>query len=286
MEQVFAQVRPDIVFHTAAHKHVPLMEHNVADAVSNNVDGTRVVLDCCKAFDVSRFVFISTDKAVAPTSMLGATKHVAELLVRDAAVQTGKAYTTVRFGNVLGSRGSMLHVFRRQIAQGGPLTITHPEVRRYFMTVSEAVHLVLQAAAMSKGGEVFVLDMGSPIRIVDLVRDLLLLSGVREGQDIDLIFTGLRPGEKLSEQLFSDDERFTTTAHEKILVCQYGTSAAWTEAGQTDLMLSCDALIDAARQGNVAHIVHLMEGLVPGYTPGEMLRAVTSTAEIATLPSD
>ena len=227
---MFAAHRPEIVFHAAAHKHVPLMEDNVEDAVTNNVLGTRRLVEASIAAGVEHFVLVSTDKAVNPSSVMGATKRVAELIVQEAARRTGRAFVAVRFGNVLGSRGSVVPFFQRQIAAGGPVTVTHPEVKRYFMTIPEAVQLVLQAAALGCGGEIFVLDMGEPVRIVDLARDLIRLSGLEPDRDIEIRYTGLRPGEKLFEELFGADEAYGRTQHEKIFVYRNGNSAAAAEA--------------------------------------------------------
>ena len=201
LTRVMGEWRPDIVLHAAAHKHVPLMEDNPQEAISNNVLGTRNVVETALAQNVERLVMISTDKAVAPSNLMGASKRMAEMIVRDAARRAGKAYMVVRFGNVLGSRGSVVPIFKRQIEAGGPITITHPEMRRFFMTIPEAVHLVLQAGGMGAGGELFVLNMGEPVKIVDLAQDLVRLSGCQPG-DIAISFTGLRPGEKLDEQLW------------------------------------------------------------------------------------
>jgi FlaA1/EpsC-like NDP-sugar epimerase len=201
LTRVMTEWKPDIVLHAAAHKHVPLMEDNPQEAVSNNVLGTRNVVEAALAANVERLVMISTDKAVAPSNIMGASKRMAEMIVRDAARRAGRAYLVVRFGNVLGSRGSVVPIFKRQIEAGGPITITHPEMRRFFMTIPEAVHLVLQAGGMGGGGELFVLNMGEPVRIVDLAHDLVRLSGCQPG-DIAIAFTGLRPGEKLDEQLW------------------------------------------------------------------------------------
>ncbi len=220
LQQVFDAYRPTTVFHAAAHKHVPLMETNVAEAVMNNVFGTRCLLHASETHQVQRFVIVSTDKAVNPTNVMGATKRIAELLVQATAQRTGNAYVVVRFGNVLGSRGSVVPLFQRQIAQGGPVTVTHPEMRRYFMTIPEAVQLIIQAATVGHGGDILVLDMGEQLRIVDLASDIIRLSGLEPGRDIEIVFTGPRPGEKLSEALFNSGEKSFPTAHEKILMAR------------------------------------------------------------------
>ncbi|MEX2112780.1 MAG: polysaccharide biosynthesis protein, partial [Pirellulales bacterium] len=216
MAAAFDAVRPQVVFHAAAHKHVPLMEDNPEEAVTNNVIGTHVVVTQCRRVGVERFVLISTDKAVAPTSIMGATKRLAEEIVADVARTSGQAFVTVRFGNVLGSRGSVVNTFKRQIEEGGPVTVTHPEMTRFFMTIPEAVHLVLEASARGKGGELFVLDMGEPIRIVDLARDLITLSGLSE-EGIPITFVGMRPGEKMHEALFDDGLQARATEHPQVL---------------------------------------------------------------------
>jgi FlaA1/EpsC-like NDP-sugar epimerase len=194
------------------------MERNTEEAVTNNVLGTKNVVEVAEQLRVGRFVLISTDKAVNPINIMGATKRIAELMVQDAARRTGRNYVAVRFGNVLGSRGSVVPLFKRQIAAGGPVTVTHPDMERYFMTIPEAVYLVLQAAALNGGGELFVLDMGEPVKIVDLARDLIALSGLQLGRDIELKFTGVRAGEKLRERLFLEGEDYETTQHDKIFV--------------------------------------------------------------------
>ncbi|HEY1952402.1 MAG TPA: nucleoside-diphosphate sugar epimerase/dehydratase [Gemmatimonadaceae bacterium] len=214
---IFSTFRPHAVFHAAAHKHVPLMEDNVVEAVSNNVGGTYNVVQAAMDSGVQHFVLISTDKAVRPTSVMGATKRVAEQIVQNAAVDCGRNFGAVRFGNVLGSRGSVVPTFLRQIRAGGPVTITHPEMQRYFMTIPEAVQLVLQAGALGQGGEVFVLDMGEPVRIVDLATDLIRLTGLEVDKDIRINFTGVRPGEKLYEEMFFSAESVIPTHHSKVL---------------------------------------------------------------------
>lgn len=221
---IFKQHRPESVFHAAAHKHVPLMECNVSEAITNNILGTHNLLKAARGVDVEHFVMISTDKAVNPTSVMGATKRVAELLMRQVALETGKSYVAVRFGNVLGSRGSVVLTFKKQIAAGGPITITHPEMQRYFMVIPEAVQLVLQAAVMGQGGEIFMLDMGEPVKIVNLARDMIRLSGLEIGHDIEINFSGIRPGEKLFEELFSEGETYGRTVHEKIMIATHASS--------------------------------------------------------------
>jgi len=262
LAQVFARYAPEMVFHAAAHKHVPLMEENPEEAVTNNVSGTRNLLELAVQDGVTHLVMISTDKAVNPTSVMGATKRVAELLVQQAALQTGRCFVAVRFGNVLGSRGSVVPFFQEQIARGGPVTVTHPEITRFFMTIPEAVQLVLQAAALGKGGEIFVLDMGKPVRILDLARDLIRLAGLEEGRDIEIQFTGLRPGEKLYEELFLPGEIYHPTAHNKIFVCDGHPPAP------ESLEAHLAALLTAARKGESTLIPQLLQRLVPEYHPG------------------
>jgi FlaA1/EpsC-like NDP-sugar epimerase len=219
MHHVFAKYRPHVVFHAAAHKHVPLMEDNVSEAVRNNVFGTRNVAELSKDFEAETFVLVSSDKAVNPTSVMGATKRMAELVIQDLAVQTDHTkYVAVRFGNVLASRGSVVPLWRQQIAAGGPVTVTHPEATRYFMLIPEAVQLILQAGGLGKGGEIFVLDMGKPVKILELATDLIKSSGLVPGEDIEIKFVGLRPGEKLYEELLTAAEGLTQTSYEKIFV--------------------------------------------------------------------
>jgi FlaA1/EpsC-like NDP-sugar epimerase len=216
LEAIFSRWKPEVVFHTAAHKHVPLMESNIEEAITNNVIGTQNVVKVALGNDVQRLVMISTDKAIRPVSVMGATKRIAEMLVLDAAHRYQRAFTVVRFGNVLGSRGSVVPRFKRQIAAGGPITVTHPDMKRYFMTIPEAVHLVLQASALSSGGENYILDMGQPVRIVDLAEDLIRLSGLEPGKDIEIVFTGIRPGEKLTEDLWDTGFAYSPTDHPDI----------------------------------------------------------------------
>ncbi|HTK47526.1 MAG TPA: nucleoside-diphosphate sugar epimerase/dehydratase [Gemmatimonadaceae bacterium] len=260
MASVMSKYRPFSVFHAAAHKHVPLMEANVAEAVINNVLGTQNVVTLSAEHDVEHFVLISTDKAVRPTSVMGATKRIAEHVVHECAVQRKSGYVSVRFGNVLGSRGSVVPTFMRQIAEGGPVTITHPDMTRYFMTIPEAVQLVLQAAALGDQGEVFVLDMGEPVRVCDLALDLIRLSGLEPGLDIEVHFTGARPGEKLYEELFFKGAQMVPTDHPKILRAR---DSAISEHGQGEIA----DLIRAARENRPpTEIRQLIERLVPEYS--------------------
>ncbi len=259
---VFKRYQPDIVFHAAAHKHVTLMEQNPTEAITNNVFGTMNLLEVAQAFDVQRLVMISTDKAVNPASVMGASKRIAELLVRQAALSSGRPYVAVRFGNVLGSRGSVVPVFKQQIASGGPLTITHPDVQRYFMTIPEAVQLVMQAAVLGQGGEVFMLDMGEPVRIVDLAKDLIELSGLRVGQDIDITFTGLRPGEKLTEELSHNGNHYLPSAHEKIFIAE----AADSQLPAT-LEVGLQRLQRATRHNDTLTISRCLREIVPEFRP-------------------
>ncbi|MDD5676414.1 MAG: nucleoside-diphosphate sugar epimerase/dehydratase [Kiritimatiellae bacterium] len=275
LSAIFAQTKPQVLFHAAAHKHVPMMEVNCEDAISNNVGGTRALVQLAERFDVERFVLISSDKAVNPTNVMGATKRVAEKLVQAVAQRTGRPYVAVRFGNVLDSRGSVVPTFREQISRGGPVTVTHPEVTRYFMTIPEAVQLVLQAATLA-GAEcqtgVFVLDMGTPIKIVDLARDLIELSGKKVGRDIEIVFTGLRPGEKLFEELFRDGENYRRTRHDKIFVADGGSAGAVAplQGGKTDeadLNQLVDRLLHAAKNGSPLELRQLLKEIVPNYSP-------------------
>lgn len=215
---IFYRVRPQVIFHAAAHKHVPLMEAQPEEAVRNNIFGTKIVAEAADRVNAETFIMISTDKAVNPTSVMGATKRVAELIIQNMNNISYTKYAAVRFGNVLGSRGSVVPLFRKQIAAGGPITVTHPDMKRYFMTIPEASQLVLQAGSLAQGGEVFVLDMGEPIKIVDMAKDLIELSGLIPKVDIKIEYTGLRPGEKLFEELLTAEEGTTSTKHEKIYV--------------------------------------------------------------------
>ncbi|NJK81318.1 MAG: polysaccharide biosynthesis protein [Chloroflexaceae bacterium] len=268
IQYIFEQYCPHIVFHAAAHKHVPLMEHNPTEAITNNLLGTRNVVQAAQDVGVERFVMISTDKAVNPTSVMGASKCTAELIVHQASLHTGRPYVAVRFGNVLGSRGSVVLTFKKQIAAGGPVTVTDPEMQRYFMTIPEAVQLVLQAAVMGRGGEVFTLDMGEQVKIVDLARDLIELSGLEVGRDIDIVFTGIRPGEKLYEELFASDEAFQRTDHHKIFIAQ---NASTFVPQHLDYWVESLAL--AAEQNDDDTILLILQQLIPQHQLGRTVDA-------------
>lgn len=259
LENVFAQHKPQVVYHTAAHKHVPLMELNVEEAVTNNIMGTKNLVEVSNEHNIDRLIMISTDKAIRPVNIMGATKRIAEMLVLEAGRRSGKSYSVVRFGNVLGSRGSVVPIFNKQIARGGPITITHPDMKRYFMTIPEAVYLVLQAAGMGQGGETFVLNMGQQVRILDLAEDLIRLSGLEPGRDIEIVFTGVRPGEKLSEDLWDEGFQFKSTEHPDIFRLDT------TEPLLGDrLNKMVDDVIALSRSGKSSEIIDLLDNFIPG----------------------
>jgi FlaA1/EpsC-like NDP-sugar epimerase len=290
IREIFTAERPDVVFHAAAHKHVPMMELNPGEAVKNNVFGTRTVADAAVDVGCDAFVMVSTDKAVNPTNVMGATKRCAEVYVQslngkkpEASSQkpeeqtdavsspsgfwllasgssSSTRFVAVRFGNVLGSSGSVVPIFKQQIATGGPVTVTHPEMRRYFMTIPEASQLVMQAGAIGKGGEIFVLDMGEPIRILDLAEELIRRSGLRVGEDIMIQFSGIRPGEKLYEELANDNEQTRPTSHEKIRVWELPPASAQQVARMLELL---EAVTDAPRE----NVVHALRQVVGEYRP-------------------
>ncbi len=216
MNSIFETYRPEIVYHAAAHKHVPLMEDSPNEAIKNNVIGTWKMAEAANRYHVKRFVMISTDKAVNPTNIMGASKRICEMIIQTYNKRSDTEYVAVRFGNVLGSNGSVIPLFKKQIERGGPVTVTDPEIIRYFMTIPEAVSLVLQAGAYAKGGEIFVLDMGEPVKILDLAKNLILLSGHKPNDDIPIVFTGLRPGEKLYEEMLMEEEGLQSTANKMI----------------------------------------------------------------------
>jgi FlaA1/EpsC-like NDP-sugar epimerase len=264
--------QPSILYHAAAYKHVPLMEQHVFAAVDNNIFGTWCVAQAAITHGVEDFVMISTDKAVRPTSMMGATKRIAELLIHALQKEGSTRFVAVRFGNVLGSNGSVIPIFKEQIAAGGPVTVTHPEIRRYFMTIPEAAQLVLQAFSIGKGGEVFVLEMGKPVRIADLAKNLILLSGLQPERDIKIQYTGLRPGEKMFEELNLQDENLLQTSHDKIksYVRNHGITVKQAEA----FLHRLKAITD---DQDVANLVLLLKELIPDYNPGfQLLKSVMS----------
>ncbi len=259
VDGIFERYKPEVVIHAAAHKHVPLMELNPGEALKNNVLGTQVVADAADRYGATNFVMISTDKAVHPTSIMGSSKRIAEMYIQDLGKTSKTQFVTVRFGNVLGSEGSVVPIFKKQIAEGGPVTVTHPEMKRYFMTIPEASQLVLQAATMGKGGEIFVLDMGEPVKIVDLAKELITLSGFRPGEDIEIVFTGPRPGEKLFEELRIEGEDMQRTRHPKISI--------WRNIpmDRAKLRAGIAELLDLARRQEHAELAHKIKELVPEY---------------------
>jgi FlaA1/EpsC-like NDP-sugar epimerase len=262
VEEVFQEYKPQVVIHAAAHKHVPLMELNAGEAIKNNILGTQIVADAADSYGTANFVMISTDKAVNPTSIMGSSKRIAEMYIQDLSRTSKTHFVTVRFGNVLGSDGSVVPIFKKQIAEGGPVTITHPEMKRYFMTIPEASQLVLQAASMGKGGEIFVLDMGEPVKIVDLARQLITLSGFRPGEDIEMIFTGPRSGEKLFEELSIEGEDMQRTRHPKISI--------WKNIpmDRDKLRVGISELVTIAKTRTCGEIVRKIKELVPEYSGG------------------
>jgi FlaA1/EpsC-like NDP-sugar epimerase len=257
VDAVMRKHQPSVVFHAAAYKHVPLLEDQARPAVANNVIGTQVVADTADAYGVGTFVLISSDKAVNPANVMGATKRVAELYCQHLAKRSKTRFVTVRFGNVLGSDGSVIPLFQEQIANGGPVTVTHPEITRYFMTIPEASQLILEAAAVGQGGEIFVLDMGEPVKISYLAEQLILLSGKRPGDDIEIVYTGLRPGEKLYEELFHSAERHRQTAHAKLLLAESRT------VDSPELEYGLAILRERVQAGNEEQIRSALLALVP-----------------------
>ena len=258
---IFGQQAPSIVFHAAAHKHVPIMELNPGEAIKNNVSGTCIVADACLYHRVIKMVMISTDKAVNPTSIMGCTKRVAEMYVQGLSASSPTQFVTVRFGNVLGSSGSVVPIFRQQIAAGGPVTVTHPDMTRYFMTIPEAAQLVLQAGAMGQGGEIYMLHMGEPVRIMDLARDMITLSGLRPGADIEIVFTGRRPGEKLFEELANEGENVGPTSHPKIGIWKHRPE------DREQVLRGIERLIALADGGDLSEIQAQLKSIVPEYDP-------------------
>ena len=256
LNNVFSTYKPNIVFHAAAHKHVPLMENSPLEAIKNNVFGTYNVVNCSDKYSVDKFVLISTDKAVNPTNVMGASKRVCEMIVQAKDKISKTNFFSVRFGNVLGSNGSVIPRFRDQIAKGGPVTVTHPDIIRYFMTIPEACRLVLEAGTMGKGGEIFIFDMGEPVKIADLAKRMIELSGLQVDKDIEIKYTGLRPGEKLYEELLSNKEN---TPHEKIRV------AAVREYAYKDVVEHIDLLAELSLHVHILPMVREMKSFVPEF---------------------
>ncbi|MFX0548039.1 polysaccharide biosynthesis protein [Hathewaya histolytica] len=259
LRNIFKEHRPNVVFHAAAHKHVPLMENNPGEAIKNNIVGTYNVAKCSSEFNVKKFVMISTDKAVNPTNIMGATKRFCEMIIQAFDAVSSTEYVAVRFGNVLGSNGSVIPLFKKQIAKGGPVTVTHPEINRFFMTIPEASQLVIQAGAMAKGGEIFVLDMGKPVKIAELAKDLIELSGLKPNVDVKIEYTGLRPGEKLYEELLMDEKALESTEHKKIFIEQP------REFDIKEIESNIEELLQTVKSGNPENIFSKMEEKVPTY---------------------
>jgi FlaA1/EpsC-like NDP-sugar epimerase len=277
IRKVFSEYRPHVVFHAAAHKHVPIVEANVCEAARNNVLGTHVVALAAAAAGAAKFVLLSTDKAVNPTSVMGATKRLSEIISQSFVNQTGTEFVTVRFGNVLESRGSVIPIFRKQIENGGPVTVTHRGMQRYFMTIPEAVSLVLQAMAIGRDGQVLVLDMGKPINILRLAETLITLSGLTPYRDIDIVETGIRPGEKLFEEILTSHEGLSTTSHARLFIAQQERVAYET------LAFGLRTLESAVRAGDEAAIVEVLRNFVPSYQPGVHLQDERTNGKVSHL---
>jgi FlaA1/EpsC-like NDP-sugar epimerase len=282
--QVLDEQRPEVVFHAAAHKHVPMMEANPGEAVKNNVFGTKAVADAAAESGVEAFVMVSTDKAVNPTSVMGATKRMAELYVQSlnggaAESSSQTRFLAVRFGNVLGSSGSVVPIFRKQIEAGGPVTVTHPEMKRYFMTIPEASQLVMQAGAIGQGGEIFVLDMGEAVRILDLAHEMIRRAGLKVGEDIELKFSGIRPGEKLYEELACDNEQTRPTAHRKIRVWQLPTARPLEIRQMLERLFN---VLDASRE----EVVQALADCISEYRPERVRPNAIAVAHLRLVPAE
>lgn len=270
---LFHQFKPQVIFHAAAYKHVPMLEEQVRVAVQNNVIGTQVVAEASVAVGVEKFILISTDKAVNPTNVMGTTKRVAEIYCQNLNERVDTQFITVRFGNVLGSAGSVVPLFQKQIQAGGPITVTHPDIQRYFMTIPEACQLILQAMVNGIGGEIFVLDMGEPIKICYLAEQMIRLSGKEPGKDIAIEYTGLRPGEKLYEELFHASEQLVQTSHEKLFKAKF-RHLEWTELTQTIRLLNT-----ACTMHNNPELYILLKSLVPEFNCQTEQSAVVNILE-------
>ena len=269
IDKVFEKFQPEVVFHAAAYKHVPMIETNPWQAVDNNIVGSRVVMDAAIRHNVGRFVLVSTDKAVRPTNVMGASKRVTELIMQ-CSQGNGTKFVAVRFGNVVGSSGSVIPFFRRQIAHGGPVTVTHPEVNRFFMTIPEAAQMILQAGMMGEGGEIFLLKMGTPVKIADMARDLIRLSGKEPDEDIKIVYTGLREGEKLYEELITEGEDILPTTHKNVMVLKSNglpDNTFYHEETRLNLYRQIDELMSLARSYDARAIKAKLKEIVPEYTP-------------------
>jgi FlaA1/EpsC-like NDP-sugar epimerase len=283
IDSVFQNYRPTIVYHAAAHKHVPLMEMNPVEAIKNNVIGTRNVAEASAKYGAKRFILISSDKAVNPTSVMGATKRAAEMIINDQNSSSKTVFAAVRFGNVLGSRGSVIPLFKRQIESGGPVTVTHMDMVRYFMTIPEAVQLVIQASVLAQGGEVFVLDMGKPVRIYDLARDLIRLSGLEPDKDIPIVITGIRPGEKLFEELLTEEEGLKVTNNYRIMISRPQT------VSRSELNMVLGVLENLCKRYEFVpssyQIKKLLKQLIPSYS-GFQEEPLVTTHELERVKSE
>lgn len=276
LQEVFTRNHPDVVFHAAAYKHVPMMEKHPGEAIKNNILGTKNMAEMADKHDIDTFILISTDKAVNPTSVMGASKRVAEMLIQDINKNSKTKFAAVRFGNVLGSRGSVIPTFKKQIEKGGPVTVTHPDMTRFFMTIPEAVELVIQAGALAEGGEIFILDMGEPVKIMDLAKDLIHLYGYQQGKDIDIKITGIRPGEKLYEELFTAREQMAASRHERIFI-----SNREQDTNNQNITESVNKLIVNNAFINRNDAVALITRLLPEYTPENSPYCTTEHQELS-----
>jgi FlaA1/EpsC-like NDP-sugar epimerase len=286
MEKIFKNYRPDVIFHAAAYKHVPILEINPREAIFNNVLGSQTVMDLAVQYGTRHFVLVSTDKAVRPTNVMGASKRLTELILQSMKGNATR-FMAVRFGNVLASSGSVIPLFRKQIEHGGPVTVTHPDVTRYFMTISEAARLILAAGAIGEGGEIFVLEMGLPVKIYDMAKDLIRLSGKQPGKDIEILFTGLRPGEKLYEELITREEDVKRTKHDKITVLKTNGHWNWNGHGNQDRF--CRWLNKELQElyaigdeyEDPAVIRQKLHEIIPEYTPQETSSVRNDLSSIA-----
>ncbi|MBM3185942.1 MAG: polysaccharide biosynthesis protein, partial [Bacteroidetes bacterium] len=258
MDRIFGHFKPQLIFHAAAYKHVPMMELNPAEAVMNNIKGTKILADLALKNNVDKFVMISTDKAVNPTNVMGASKRIAEIYAQSKNEVTKTRFVTTRFGNVLGSNGSVIPLFQKQIDNGGPVTVTDERITRFFMTIPEACQLVLEAGSMGKGGEIFVFDMGESVRIIDLAKKMISLCGLELGKDIDINITGLRPGEKLYEELLANEENTIPTHHEKILIAK-------TRKAETQIITMIENLVESLNTFQNIDLVQKMKEIVPEF---------------------